>query len=308
MRIIGVVLVAGIFALAVDGQAQTPASDSSKLTARELFYAAPDTAKQPVKGPAKPQAGNKRAPSATQTTPPAIPANLPAATTESKSSYTPQQSSASSTSAPLIAVSDSSGPLGLRYTILQQLRGQSVEVTPDTVFHSGDRIRFRVEANGDGYLYIVQQGTSGTWSVLFPSPEIENGDNRVHRGRKYTVPSEEMFSFEGDPGIEKLFVVLSRQPEKELDSLFYSLQQQTKAPDKAPAAELPARMMLASNNLHIGNDVISRLRNDLASRDLIIEKASDGEPAAKGDKGVYVVNPNGSAAARVVADVPLTHR
>jgi hypothetical protein len=297
--------VVGVFALAAAAQSQTPAPDAPKLSARELFYAAPDAAKSPAKG-SKAQTTAKRAPSASQT----IPANRPAETTESKSVSTPPQGSVpsqGSTSVPVISVSDS-GPLGLRYTILKQSDGQGVEVTPDTVFHSGDRIRFGVEANGDGYLYIVQQGTSGTWSVLFPSPEIENGDNRVHKGRKYTVPSEETFSFEGEPGIEKLFVVLSRQPEKELDSLFYSLQKQPNAPPKTSAAAPPVRVLMASNNTHIGDDLIGRLRNDLASRDLIIEKASQEGPAAKGDKAVYVVNPNGSADARVVADIPLTHR
>ncbi len=303
---IRIVLAGGVFALALGAQIQTPASSRPRLTARELFYAAPEPAK-PAAKVSKVQTGPKRA-AASQTSA----ANPTAETAESKNIDASQQSSSpqasTSTSVPIIAVSDS-GPFGLRYTILQEMRGQSEEVAPDTVFHSGDRIRFRVESNGDGYLYIVQQGTSGTWSVLFPSPEIENGDNRVYKGRKYSVPSEETFAFEGDPGTEKLFVVLSRQPEKELDSLLYSLRQRTSGPTpKAGAAELPARMLMASNTTHIGNDLIDHLRNDLASRDLIIEKAGHEEPASKGDKAVYVVNPKGSAAARVVADVPLTHR
>jgi hypothetical protein len=298
MGIIRAALMVGALALAVNAQSQTPASDSTKLTARELFYAAPEPAKRPVNG-SKPQNSNKKTSPVNQT--------ADAAPAQSTSTEVRQKSSASSSSVPIIAVSDS-GPLGLRYTILQQSGGQSVEVAPDKVFHSGDHIRFRVEANGDGYLYIVQQGTSGTWSVLFPSPEIENGDNEVHRGRKYTVPSEETFSFEGSPGIEKLFVVLSRQPEKELQALLYSLQQQSASPAKTPAAEPPVHMLMASTNPHIGNELIDRLRNDLQSRDLIIEKASEPEPASKGDKAVYVVNPSGGAASRVVADVPLTHR
>ena len=297
MGIIRVALVAGALALALNAQSQTPASDSPKLTARELFYAAPEPAKRPA-NVSKPQTSNKRPSSTNQTT---------EITQSSGAEVRPKSSASSSSSVPIISVSDS-GPLGLRYIILQQSGGQNVEVAPDTVFHSGDHIRFRVEANGDGYLYIVQQGTSGTWSVLFPSPEIDNGDNQVHRGRKYTVPSEETFSFEGNPGTEKIFVVLSRQPENELQSLLYSLQQQTTAPAKTPAPEPPVHLLMASTNPHIGNDLINRLRNDLQSRDLIIEKASDAEPAAKGDKAVYVVNPSGSASSRVVADVPLTHR
>jgi hypothetical protein len=298
-------MVVGALSLAVGAQSQTPAPDSPKLTARELFYAAPEPAKRPANG-TKPQNSSKRTSPASQPNE-AAPVNPTTEITQSSGTAVRQKSSASSSSVPIISVSDT-GPLGLRYLILQQSGGQNVEVAPDKIFHSGDHIRFRVEANGDGYLYIVQQGTSGTWSVLFPSPEIENGDNQVHRGRSYTVPSEETFSFEGSPGIEKLFVVLSRQPEKELQSLLYSLQQQSAQPAKTPAAEPPVHLLMASTNPHIGNDLINRLRNDLQSRDLIIEKASEVEPAAKGDKAVYVVNPSGSPASRVVADVPLTHR
>ena len=55
-------------------------------------------------------------------------------------------------------------PLGIRYTILKVNPDNSTsEVSSDTVFHSGDRIRFAIEPNGSGYLYIVNQGSSGTW-------------------------------------------------------------------------------------------------------------------------------------------------
>jgi len=53
---------------------------------------------------------------------------------------------------------------------------------------SGDRIQFSVETNGPGYLYIVSQGSSGTWKPMFPSPEVEKGDNRVEGFHTYTMP------------------------------------------------------------------------------------------------------------------------
>src|ERR1700722_20344512 len=116
MGIIRVALVAGALALAVGAQSQTPASDSPKLTARELFYAAPEPAKRPVSG-SKPQTSNKKTSPASQTT----------ETTQSSVAEVRPKSSASSASAPIISVSDS-GPLGLRYTILQRSGGQNVEV------------------------------------------------------------------------------------------------------------------------------------------------------------------------------------
>ena len=75
-------------------------------------------------------------------------------------------------------------PLGLRYTLLKLVDGRMVEVSPDSVFRAGDRIQVAVEANDAGYLYIVHQGSSGTWKPMFPSAEIEDGNNRVEKGRE----------------------------------------------------------------------------------------------------------------------------
>jgi hypothetical protein len=67
--------------------------------------------------------------------------------------------------------------------------------------------------------------------------------------------------------------------------------------------------VLLAANLQIDDNVVGRLRNVYA-RDLEVEKVDDSAPAPGGrmEKAVYVVNPNGAADARVVADVRLTHR
>ena len=88
---------------------------------------------------------------------------------------------------------------------------------------AGDRIRLHVDANTSGYLYVVMQGSSGTWKLLFPSPEIKDGDNRVQKRVRYEIPSGYTFTFDEQAGAEKLFIVLSRQPEPDLESLIYSL-------------------------------------------------------------------------------------
>jgi len=36
------------------------------------------------------------------------------------------------------------------------------------VFDTGDRVRFRFRANFDGYLYVMNQSTSGNYETLFP--------------------------------------------------------------------------------------------------------------------------------------------
>ena len=213
-------------------------------------------------------------------------------------------------SLPIVRASYSNLPLGLRYTLQKKTSEGPVDVSADTEFHSGDRIRLNVEVNDSGYLYIISKGTSGAWTPLFPSPEIENGDNRVQKGRIYSVPPGHVFTFSGKPGVERLFVIFSRQPVDEIDSLIYSLKGGAR-PVANPGGERPAAESLMAD-ARLDDSRIAQLR-EVYSRDLIIEKAdqeqtSEPQGSQQRDRSVYVVNPNGSADSRVVADIPLIHK
>ena len=101
---------------------------------------------------------------------------------------------------------------GLKYRILRRgSTGEGLEVDPDTVFRSGDRIRLGFEPNIDGFLYVIQEGTSGRWSMLFPHPRIQSGRNDVVRFREVAIPPAGWFRFDDTPGIERILVYLSRE-------------------------------------------------------------------------------------------------
>jgi hypothetical protein len=89
------------------------------------------------------------------------------------------------------------------------------EVPPASTFHSGDRIRLLFESNVDGYLYVMQKGSTGRDHLLFPNPQL-GGDNRIVRGMQYPVPAKRWFTFDKNPGEEHLTVVVSRTPLKSL--------------------------------------------------------------------------------------------
>jgi len=266
------------------------AQDDKKLTARELFYAAVDT--PTPRKPAKSAAKSK----------PASHKSAPVSDSDQTVASTGSAGHSSDGAVPVTqAAYRPQGPhpaLGLRYTILKKKGEEQAEADADGTFHAGDRIRLAVEANDDGYLYVVNRGSSGTWKLLFPSPEIKDGDNRVQKRVRYEIPSGYTFTFDEQAGEEKLFIVLSRQPEPDLEGLIYSLGQSGK-----PAAEKPKVLMASAA---FGDDVIGKLRNAYA-RDLIVEKVDD-EQTAKKEKAVYAVNPTGSAESRVVADVTLKHQ
>ncbi len=73
-------------------------------------------------------------------------------------------------------------------------------VDPATIFDSGAHVRFRVKTNFAGYLYVMNQGTSGAYTLLFPR-EDTGSQNRVEPGREYVVPATSgAFRISGPPG------------------------------------------------------------------------------------------------------------
>jgi hypothetical protein len=294
------------------------AQDAPKkqLTARELYYAA---AQMPAPKVDAPKAPARTAPIRSTKTPPK-PVEI--ASADTRPAPARQQTSTPPTSgeivlrtAPQTAPMPVTGepPLGIRYTILKLAADNSgTEVPADTVFHSGDRIRFTIEPNAPGYLYIVNQGSDGTWQAMFPSPDIDEGSNRVEGWRSRTMPPNSRLAFDSTAGTENLFIVFSRQPEPDLEKLIYTLQGGGKSaakPQETPIkpgelTRMDRTMVMAVN---ISNPLIDRLRQ-VNSRNLIVEKIDPNTPGDKKETAVYVVNPSGSPDSRVVADLHLVHQ
>ena len=259
------------------------AQDKPALRARELFYTPPPEAVAAAKPPAA-------APS-----PAPAPAPAPVKPAPKKAPAPPIAKAPATPSAP------ASVPLGLRYSLLKRnAAGSFAEVDPDSTFHSGDRIRLKVDANTGGYLYVVMQGSSGNWRLLFPSAEVAGGNNHVQRGETRMVPSGDrgQFVFDEQAGTEKLFVVLSRQPQNDLDKLIYSI-----GGPKTDAE--PNRTLMAQSS--VGNDVIEHFRQQVSARDLVFEK-SDADANGKPENAAYVVNPSPAPDARLVVDISLRHQ
>ena len=276
-----------------------------KLRARELFYkdtpaAAKPAQTAPAKPPVKPPV----------TTEPKQTAANPAKRNPPKPPAAP---TADNGVAFVNASTASLAPLGLKYKLLRSSAGEPFEeVDPDATFRNGDKLRLMVESNADAYLYIVSKGTSGSWEVLFPRADIDGGNNRVHKMRENLMPGGKagQFSFYGPPGEEKLFLVLSRQPEKDFDSIIYKLSsggtETTPVRDKEPRK--PEPMQIASRIGSIDDALIGRVRNDVRSRDLVFEKVDEKTPGEMKEKAVYIVNTANAGDTRLSVDLSLKHR
>ncbi|MBI3282037.1 MAG: DUF4384 domain-containing protein [Acidobacteria bacterium] len=293
------------------------AQTERKLSARELFYTPlpakqvtaetekkTEPAKRKTTSTAKRRTETRKDPAGGATIPPDTgrPGDVQAVRT-------------SGGGVPLHSVAQTSGvPLSLRCSILKRTAGDDYdEVDANTVFRSGDRIRVQVEANDDAHLYIVQQGTSKAWDVLFPNAEDQEGDNRVRRNRRIAIPAAARFTFDDQPGTERLFIVLARRPQNDLERLIYDLSGGAKTgPASAPAAapERSKPMMLAANLKPIDDGVISQLRSTMIARDLVFEKVDEKTAAADrpSEKALYMATPDRGPDARVILELNLKHR
>lgn len=180
--------------------------------------------------------------------------------------------------------------LGLRYTLLRVSRGpiSATAVDPDSIFHAGDRVQLLVESNGPGYLYVVSQGSTGAWSVLFPSNFLGDGSNRVEKGKVQTLPLVPGASwvFDEHPGTEKLLLILARNPLPDLNAVIY------------------ANGQLAATS--VSDDLIREVQNEGSSRSQILAKSAlgvDGKP----ERANYAVNSSAAAGAAVIVELTLRH-
>jgi len=181
------------------------------------------------------------------------------------------------------------GPVaaGLRYRLIQKMAdGSEVDVDSAKTFHSGDQVKLSFESNIAGYLYVAMQGSSGTWTVLFPSVEINGGRNAVAPLEPYDVPSgNDWFQFDHNVGTEHLFVFLSREPLSQLPGF------------GRPVTK--AETLTAS--------VVQDLQQSIRSRDLVLQKdqSSGGKPGVR--QATYVVN-RAEVGKAVTATISLIHQ
>src|ERR1019366_8682772 len=82
-------------------------------------------------------------------------------------------------------------------------------IDPGLVLAQGDRVRFKFRTNFDGFLYVMNQSTSGTYEQLFPRDETGQ-DNRISASKEYQVPATSAaFRIAGPAGYETVYWLVS---------------------------------------------------------------------------------------------------
>jgi hypothetical protein len=101
---------------------------------------------------------------------------------------------------------------GLFSIRLEQRKWNTVQAVPqNTVFRNGDILRFRLASQVNGYLYVVDKGTTGSTAVLFPGTSAANNTNHIETNHSYLVPADGdgWFEVSGPAGFDTLYFLVS---------------------------------------------------------------------------------------------------
>jgi len=109
----------------------------------------------------------------------------------------------------LVSTGLAADPQRIRLTVEREEASGWRATNPATVFAPNERLRFRLTTNFSGFLYVMNQGTAGTYELLFPRTDT-GSDNRVEAGKEYVVPATEgWFRIGGPAGQDMMYWLVS---------------------------------------------------------------------------------------------------
>lgn len=99
---------------------------------------------------------------------------------------------------------------GVKYWIELYRNGKMQLVDSRAQFKSGDKIRFRMIPNVNGYAYIaLTKGSSNKQAVLFPNSKLPS--SKVIAGKQIVIPSVGFLTFDKQTGTEHIRLAVSRE-------------------------------------------------------------------------------------------------
>jgi hypothetical protein len=105
--------------------------------------------------------------------------------------------------------SDSRDSQHLDITLELKMNGDWQPIDPGLVLDRGNLVRFRVRSDFEGYLYVMNLGTSGQYTLLFPR-EDTGRTNKIEASKEFLVPAlDGSFQITGPPGYETVYWLVS---------------------------------------------------------------------------------------------------
>jgi hypothetical protein len=110
--------------------------------------------------------------------------------------------------------------MGLGLTLfMRDSNGLAIRTDPSHEFRKGDHVRFLIETNADGYLYVFNTTDGGQPVMVYPDPDLDEAGNYFQAHVPFEIPSSvaaeerlRWLTFDEHAGAEKLYFVFTREP------------------------------------------------------------------------------------------------
>jgi hypothetical protein len=128
------------------------------------------------------------------------------------------------------------GKTAVKFNVMLVRNGHKQDVSTNYAFRNGDEMILQLESNRDSYVYVLNRTVFGDpaklgeyatpkgisiekptakmskYRLLFPNQQ-SGSNNRISGSGKITIPTNGIpFTMDSEPGIEKMYVVVSEQP------------------------------------------------------------------------------------------------
>lgn len=192
-------------------------------------------------------------------------------------------------SAAAVLPAQTEAKLNRRYDlILEKKDGNTVQkMDPSHVFKDGDLIRFRLRPGVNGYLYVLNRGSSGKYEQLFPRAG-ETQSREVRAGHDYVIPDSDSgwFRIQGPVGYETVYFLIS--PLDLGKTLFPHAHEDQPAPAKSdPQPETPDQKAFETATPRC-DDALFRTRGECLDRNAGLKPVEPGETLPSGLPAVSV--------------------
>lgn len=195
------------------------------------------------------------------------------------------------------------GQSRMEITLEKRESGAWKVVDPGHVFREGDQLRFRFKASQAGFLYVVNEGTSGEQTQLFPSAQAGN-NNSVEAGKEYTIPgSSGAFRVTGPKGYDTVYWVVS--PVKIGSTVEYKPLPPPPAPTASPSQPAPNLTPRCDDSIFRARGECVDAGAGLKTNPVPGMKARELFFVRKGEQSIVSAPP---AAVKSVAAAPITYQ
>ncbi len=115
---------------------------------------------------------------------------------------------------------EAKGKSGVKVRILLKRGSQSERyVSPDETFYSGDKIKLAFDINFSGYIALLNVGSSGKVSMLYPYAGTDSAVQPSLNEQLIPSSNSDWISFDDRKGVEKITIVFSTNRLEAVDQI-----------------------------------------------------------------------------------------